>query len=252
MYGYIYKTTNLITNKIYVGQKKSNKFLGTKYLGSGTHLKESVKHHGKENFTVEFIDSAETATELNEKEIYWIDKLDARNPQVGYNISLGGDGNTSGTSWNKGLTKEQDERLICSEQTRMKRSESLKRSYAEGQHKVNFTDEIRAKMSAKAKARPHLPTTNGKKVINNGETNKMVYPQELETYLSNGWVVGKLPSNKPAWNKGLTKDTNESVNKYSKARQKLIASGNRVGFCNAKGNHFSKGQKVKEFVAENC
>lgn len=38
MYGYIYKTTNLINGKIYIGQKKSEKFLGINYLGSGKRL----------------------------------------------------------------------------------------------------------------------------------------------------------------------------------------------------------------------
>lgn len=38
MYGYIYLTTDLQTGKIYVGQKKSAKFLGDKYLGSGNQI----------------------------------------------------------------------------------------------------------------------------------------------------------------------------------------------------------------------
>lgn len=42
MFGYIYITENLINHKQYIGQKRSNKFLGTKYLGSGTYLKNAV------------------------------------------------------------------------------------------------------------------------------------------------------------------------------------------------------------------
>ena len=38
MYGYIYKTTNLITKKFYIGKRVSSKFLGNKYLGSGVRL----------------------------------------------------------------------------------------------------------------------------------------------------------------------------------------------------------------------
>ena len=48
MYGYVYKTINTITNKIYIGQKKSQIFLEEKYLGSGVRLKSSIKHHGKD------------------------------------------------------------------------------------------------------------------------------------------------------------------------------------------------------------
>ena len=35
MYGYIYKTLDKYTNKIYIGKRKSSKFLGLNYIGSG-------------------------------------------------------------------------------------------------------------------------------------------------------------------------------------------------------------------------
>ena len=92
MYGYIYKTINLINNKIYVGKKKSDVFLKEQYLGSGKYITNAINKYGKENFSVELIDSAETLEELNEKEIYWINYFDARNSNIGYNIAPGGDG----------------------------------------------------------------------------------------------------------------------------------------------------------------
>ena len=90
MYGYIYKTTNLVENKIYVGQKKSNKFLGNKYLGSGKILKLAVKKYGEENFKVELLEECDSKEQLNEREIYWISTLNARERGVGYNICTGG------------------------------------------------------------------------------------------------------------------------------------------------------------------
>ena len=45
MYGYVYKTTNLLTGKIYVGQHKSEKF-DEKYFGSGKILKAEISQHG--------------------------------------------------------------------------------------------------------------------------------------------------------------------------------------------------------------
>ena len=44
MYGYIYKTTNTVNNKIYIGQKKSEIFLKESYLGSGKYLKNAIKN----------------------------------------------------------------------------------------------------------------------------------------------------------------------------------------------------------------
>lgn len=45
---------------------------------------------------------------MQEREKYWIEKLDVTNPNIGYNISIGGDGSQPG--WNNHqakLTKEQ-------------------------------------------------------------------------------------------------------------------------------------------------
>lgn len=90
MYGYIYKVTDLTNNKIYVGQKKSNIFLSTKYLGSGKLISEAVKAHGVQNFTVELLEECETPEQLEEREIYWIKELRATEPNIGYNLSDGG------------------------------------------------------------------------------------------------------------------------------------------------------------------
>lgn len=89
MYGYIYKTTNLINGKIYISQKKSKKFVKT-YFGSGTLIKQAVKKYGKENFTVELIDFGISREELDIKEKEWIDKSNANWRYGNYNIADGG------------------------------------------------------------------------------------------------------------------------------------------------------------------
>ena len=94
MYGYIYKTTNLINKKIYIGQKKSNEFLGNLYLGSGKYLKSAIKHYGESNFNVELLAQADTQEQLNELEIFYIKEYNSINHSIGYNItsgSIGGD-----------------------------------------------------------------------------------------------------------------------------------------------------------------
>jgi len=85
----IYKTTNLITNKIYVGQHCSSADDG--YLGSGIILKRSVDKYGKENFIREILDYC-TSGDVNEKEIVWIAELSATDKSIGYNINPGGGG----------------------------------------------------------------------------------------------------------------------------------------------------------------
>lgn len=233
MYGYIYKTTNLINNKIYIGQKKSPIFLNEKYLGSGIRLKSAIEHYGKENFKVEMLDFADTREELNQKEIDYIKKFNSQNLDIGYNLSNGGDGGFVGKVWNKGLTKEIDNRLKQTDKTKQKRSKSLKKAYKDGRHKINYTPDIRKKMSDKAKQREHKPTTLGRKCMTNGEINKMVTLDEVEDYKSKGFYFGKT-CNIVAWNKGLTKETDERVMKYTTSRNKHFKNGESIGFCKTK------------------
>lgn len=246
MYGYIYKTTNKLNNKIYIGQKKSDKFLFEKYLGSGLKLKSAIDHYGEYSFKVELIEECDSFESLNEREIYWIAYFNSTDPEIGYNISLGGNTPRGIPAWNKGLTKEEDSRLIVSDETREKHSKSLKLAYLEGRRKpLNPSPELRAKMGAKNKGKHPAPTTKGKISITNGIKNLFIYPDELSSYEEQGWYKGKTMT-KPAWNKGLTK-SDPRVAKYTESKNKKLAEGYKIGFCNCKGNHFSKGQKIEEY-----
>ena len=91
--GFIYKITNKISGKIYIGQKSSKDFRNQfqKYWGSGIVIKEAIKKYGKENFDKEIIYEAFSIEELNRKEIYYIDFYKSLTPS-GYNISEGGNG----------------------------------------------------------------------------------------------------------------------------------------------------------------
>jgi group I intron endonuclease len=99
---YIYKTTNLLNGKIYVGFHNGKR---KNYFGSGTLLTKEIKEHGKENFINEILEYCDEK-EYNIKEKYWIKKLDATNPDIGYNISLGGSGVDPKTSREKALGRK--------------------------------------------------------------------------------------------------------------------------------------------------
>lgn len=91
LYGYIYKTENIINKKIYIGQKKSNIFLKQQYLGSGKYLKAAINKYGPQNFKVTLIEWCDNKALLNDREIYWINYYKI-NGFCLYNISRGGDG----------------------------------------------------------------------------------------------------------------------------------------------------------------
>jgi hypothetical protein len=85
----IYKTTNLINNKIYIGKDRYN---NPAYMGSGRNLKLAVKKYGKENFVKEILEHCTSKQHMNEREIYWISYYNSREHEIGYNIAPGSGG----------------------------------------------------------------------------------------------------------------------------------------------------------------
>ena len=55
--GYIYKITNLIDNKIYIGKStRCNKWYIEHYYGSGIVIKQAIAKYGKQNFKKEILE----------------------------------------------------------------------------------------------------------------------------------------------------------------------------------------------------
>lgn len=92
--GLIYKITNKINKKIYIGQTirslKARWKRHTRGTSRCTSLSNAIKKYGAENFTIEVIDKATTPDELNKKEIYWIAYYKSDEKEFGYNIQIGG------------------------------------------------------------------------------------------------------------------------------------------------------------------
>ena len=89
---YIYKITNLINNKIYVGQRiTNNNILEDNYFGSGKLIKRAIEKYGLENFSKEILEVC-IRESINEREIFWINENRSMDPSIGYNIAKGGNG----------------------------------------------------------------------------------------------------------------------------------------------------------------
>lgn len=94
----VYKITNKITGKIYIGI--TNQGSGARYrhhwyearIGESAPIHRSMAKYGEENFTLEIIDFADTYEELKEKEKFWIKELNSMDRKIGYNLTEGGDG----------------------------------------------------------------------------------------------------------------------------------------------------------------
>ena len=87
---YIYKITNKINNKIYIGQTiRPVEDRWKRHINDAlnnildTHFARAIRYYKPENFSLEIIDTAKNQEELNHKEQYWIQYYDSTNK--GYN-----------------------------------------------------------------------------------------------------------------------------------------------------------------------
>ena len=137
-YGYIYKITNNINGKIYIGQHKCNsagmteyEMLNDGYMGSGVILKQAIEKRGIENFTKEIICVCENKEDLDSME-----KLLVLLAKIGYgtdcyNIAAGGEGGDV----NRYKTEEEKSEI------------SAKQSEAAKKREANYTEEKKAEIS---------------------------------------------------------------------------------------------------------
>ena len=98
----IYKITNLINGKVYIGKTSSTieeRFKqhlneSSKKRGSKRPLYQAINKYGKENFFIELIETGISDNEINDKEIYYIKLYNSYigfENSNGYNATLGGD-----------------------------------------------------------------------------------------------------------------------------------------------------------------
>lgn len=86
-YHYIYKTTNVLSGKYYIGMHSTDD-LNDGYMGSGNRLRLAIRKHGKENFLREILEFVDSREELKKREeeivnINEIAKVECMNLRVG-------------------------------------------------------------------------------------------------------------------------------------------------------------------------
>lgn len=129
---YIYKTTNLLNGKVYIGKAENQP---DNYLGSGKILKRAIKKYGIDSFSREIIEYCKSRNALNEREIYWIEKFNSTNPNIGYNITKGG---TGGNTYENLSEAQMDE---------------IKKKISDAMTNREFTEEHKKSLSESAKSR---------------------------------------------------------------------------------------------------
>ena len=106
----IYKITNKINGKSYIGQtiQSLECRLAQHFSKNDTIIQKAIRKYGKDSFEYVIIDTADCMEQLNSKEIFWINFYRTLTIQNGYNVKTGGN--------NAKLTVEEKE--IVSKRTR--------------------------------------------------------------------------------------------------------------------------------------
>jgi hypothetical protein len=81
----IYKTTNLVNGKFYIGRHKT-KNIEDGYLGSGKVFRSALKKYGEENFSREILHRCKSENEMHLAEKIFV----VLDPEVSYNVARGG------------------------------------------------------------------------------------------------------------------------------------------------------------------
>ena len=198
MFGYIYKITNSINGKIYIGQHKAQRFEPELYFGSGKLLLQAIKKYGKSNFTCELVAECDSQDELDFMEQFYIQNFNTLDLTVGYNLTAGGYG--GGRLHVPQETREKiraacagrvvvnngiEQHLINPDEFGLYHS----KGYIRGVLPFSRSESFKKKLSA---------STTGKKGMyritsNNEIETRWGYPDEFETLVSEGWKFGWKP-----------------------------------------------------------
>lgn len=184
----IYKITNLVNGKMYIGQtiRPLEKRWKAHYRErhSDRPISRALCKYGRENFKIEEITRASSRDELDELEKFWIIELDTMNPLNGYNAR--GGGNTG--------------RGVC-EETRTKMS-LAKKGKPSNKKDFSCSPETAAKISAANKGK--IPWNKG---LPQSEEQKQAH--SLKMVGRKAWNKGIKRNNKPII--AINLDTNEEI-----------------------------------------
>ena len=143
MIHYVYKTTNLVNGKFYIGVKTNSRHYDDGYFGSGFLLNKAIKKYGYKNFQKEVLWHFGTAEECFKKESEIVTEEFVKSDNT-YNIALGGKGGDLGPLANQKKSQKLKGHKV-SDETKQKISKANKGNKV--RLGASHTEESRKKIS---------------------------------------------------------------------------------------------------------
>lgn len=167
----IYKITNNLNGKIYIGQHKTED-LNDGYMGSGVAIKRAIRRYGLENFSKEIlydVDDWELMDFLEELIVdeEFVKRKDTYNMKTGGSCGIAGDETRrkiAEAGWGKHPSEETRQKLSTAHKG-TSFSEEHRRKISEanlGKHSKHLSEEHKRKISEAHKGKPHQSGMTGK------------------------------------------------------------------------------------------
>ena len=192
-YHYIYKTTNLLSGRYYVGMHSTDD-LNDGYMGSGKRLKASIKKHGIENHKFEILEFFDSREELALREGQLVTMKEVASKEC-MNLKVGGIGGFPPSAKKIFMEKMKDfdfKKVFgekCSERNR-KLYESgvyknFKYDWTGRKHKLESIQKM--KETKKGQGKGETNSQFGTFWITDGKTNK-----KTNSEIPEGWYRGRV------------------------------------------------------------
>lgn len=233
----IYKYTNKINGKVYIG--RTCQTLEARANGNGkgykhcTYFYRAIQKYGWENFEGEIIENGLNDEEAGKRELYWISEFDSTNKEKGYNLR------DSDYRTYKDETREKMRRA----QTGKKMSEETKEKLRRSLTGRKLPKEVCEKMSSSRKGRKVSEETRKKlRAANLGRKLTEEHKRKLSEAKKGKHVGDKNPS----WGRKMSEETKEKLRQANTGKILSIEARQAISEKLAGRPTWNKGKKMTE------
>jgi len=209
MFYLIYKITNIINNKVYIGCHKTNN-INDGYMGSGVYIRNAIAKHGIENFSKEILFFYDNSTDMLNKEAELVNQQFLETNT--YNLNLGGTGSFEYINSQK-LNNKVNQCSLAGKASAAKGGGFKGKTHSEKTKKIlsetltgrpaYFAGKTHSEETKRKMRQSHIGKGTGEKNsqfgscwVTNGIENKKINKDNLNAFIESGYKLGRIVKRK--------------------------------------------------------